>query len=101
MGERSFAVGHHVAGLFPIAARFNHACFPVNNVEYRFDEEEHALEMVVRRDVAAGRELKISYGKNLSPELLYSCYGFRCGCGGCEGLSEEDVELFESMQWYS
>ncbi|KAL6876992.1 hypothetical protein J3F83DRAFT_712517 [Trichoderma novae-zelandiae] len=101
MRRRSFAIGHHVAGLFPIAARFNHACSPVDNVGYRFDGQEGALEMVARRDVAAGRELTISYGKNLSPELLYSCYGFRCGCGGCEGLSERDIELFESMQWYS
>ncbi|KKP01960.1 hypothetical protein THAR02_05937 [Trichoderma harzianum] len=78
-----FAVAHYVSGLFPIAARFNHACDPINNVEYEFDHDNGVLTMMVREDVAAGTELKISYGKNLSPQDLYMCYGFRCSCGGC------------------
>ncbi|KAK4064557.1 hypothetical protein Trihar35433_8074 [Trichoderma harzianum] len=64
----SFAVAHYVSGLFPIAARFNHACDPINNVEYEFDHDNGVLTMMVREDVAAGTELKISYGKNLSPQ---------------------------------
>lgn len=87
-----------MAGLFPIAARFNHACYPANNVDYRFDHDNNALTMTVREDVAAGQELTISYGKNLSPELLYFCYGFRCKCGGCKGLNDEEVAMF-TMQW--
>ncbi|KAJ4862429.1 SET domain-containing protein [Trichoderma breve] len=63
-----FAVAHRVSGLFPIAARFNHACDPINNVEYEFDHDNGVLTMMVREDVAAGTELKISYGKNLSPQ---------------------------------
>ncbi|KAM6485100.1 hypothetical protein HDV62DRAFT_403860 [Trichoderma sp. SZMC 28011] len=64
----NFAVAHYVSGLFPIAARFNHACDPMNNVEYEFDHDNGVLTMMVREDVAAGTELKISYGKNLSPQ---------------------------------
>lgn len=87
-----------MAGLFPIAARFNHACYPVNNVDYRFDHEDNVLTMMVREDIAAGQELKISYGKKLSPELLYSCYGFRCSCGGCKGLNDEELAIF-TTRW--
>ncbi|KAL5095574.1 hypothetical protein Trisim1_000344 [Trichoderma cf. simile WF8] len=93
-----FAVAHYVSGLFPIAARFNHACDPINNVEYEFDHENGVLTMMVREDVAAGTELKISYGKNLSPQDLYMCYGFRCSCGGCRGLSDREVASI-TMHW--
>ncbi|EHK19225.1 uncharacterized protein TRIVIDRAFT_157176, partial [Trichoderma virens Gv29-8] len=86
------------AGLFPIAARFNHACDPVNNVEYEFDHDNGVLTMMVREDITAGTELKISYGKNLSPQDLYLCYGFRCSCGGCKGLSDREVDTI-STQW--
>ncbi|TFA99129.1 hypothetical protein CCMA1212_008911, partial [Trichoderma ghanense] len=80
------------AELFPIAARFNHACFTVNNIEYRFHEEKHALKIVVRRDIAAGRELKISYGKSEARALVF-VLKVSCGCGGCKGLSERDIEV--------
>jgi hypothetical protein len=94
----SFAVAHHASGLFPIAARFNHACDPINNVEYEFDHDNGVLTMMVREDVTAGTELKISYGKNLSPQDLYMCYGFRCSCGGCRGLSDREVASI-TMHW--
>ncbi|OPB37905.1 hypothetical protein A0O28_0101890 [Trichoderma guizhouense] len=94
----SFAVAHYVSGLFPIAARFNHACDPINNVEYEFDHDNGVLAMMVREDVTAGTELKISYGKNLSPQDLYMCYGFRCSCGGCRGLSDGEVASI-TMHW--
>ncbi|KAH6609006.1 set domain-containing [Trichoderma cornu-damae] len=87
-----------LAGLFPIAARFNHACHPQNNVDYCFDRGSNALTMVVREDTAAGQELTISYGKHLSPQLLYLCYGFRCRCGCCKGLSDEEMAIF-ATQW--
>ncbi|KAM0247736.1 hypothetical protein ACHAQJ_009743 [Trichoderma viride] len=93
-----FAITHHMAGLFPIAARFNHACHPVNNVEYQVDHDNKALTMIVREDVAAGQELTISYGKNLSPQLLYLCYGFRCRCRCCKELDDEEVAIF-TTQW--
>ncbi|KAL6837096.1 hypothetical protein V8C40DRAFT_229182 [Trichoderma camerunense] len=93
-----FAVAHHASGLFPIAARFNHACDPINNVEYEFDHDNGVLTMMMREDVAAGTELKISYGKNLSPQDLYMCYGFRCSCGSCRGLSDREVANI-TMHW--
>ncbi|KAL6794297.1 hypothetical protein J3E68DRAFT_450918 [Trichoderma sp. SZMC 28012] len=83
-----FAVAHYVSGLFPIAARFNHACDPINNVEYEFDHDNGVLTMMVREDVAAGTELKISYGKNLSPQDFarssrsYCDLELVCGDGG-------------------
>ncbi|KAL6816570.1 hypothetical protein J3E69DRAFT_375207 [Trichoderma sp. SZMC 28015] len=78
-----FAVAHYKSGLFPIAARFNHACDPINNVEYEFDHDNGVLTMMMREDVAAGKELKISYGKNLSPQDLSYCdLELVCGDGG-------------------
>ncbi|KAK4064057.1 uncharacterized protein Triagg1_9213 [Trichoderma aggressivum f. europaeum] len=68
LATHSFAVAHYVSGLFPIAARFNHACDPINNVEYEFDQDNGVLTLMVREDVTAGTELKISYGNNLSPQ---------------------------------
>ncbi|KAI8283950.1 hypothetical protein K4K60_002333 [Colletotrichum sp. SAR11_57] len=50
-----------VAGLFPIAARFNHSCNP--KVGHRYDAEEEVLIFEVRAWVIEeGDELTISYG---------------------------------------
>ncbi|KAF4589363.1 SET domain protein [Ophiocordyceps camponoti-floridani] len=38
-----FTVGGQRAGLFPIAARFNHACYPAHNVRFHFDHESDCL----------------------------------------------------------
>lgn len=87
------------AGLFPIAARFNHACHPKRNVTYAFDPDSNALELSVQAElVAAGEELTISYGDRRTPSDLYLWYGFRCRCGACAGLSEADVSALEN-QW--
>lgn len=90
-----FAVGCHTAGLFPIAARFNHACHPINNIDYRVNQANN-LVMTARADIMAGQELTISYGKNLSPQLLYLCYGFRCRCGYCSGLGDDEIAMLSS-----
>ncbi|KAI8159465.1 hypothetical protein K4K49_007581 [Colletotrichum sp. SAR 10_70] len=74
-----------VAGLFPIAARFNHSCNP--KVGYRYDAEEEVLIFEVRAWVIEeGDELTISYGKD--PSVLYYKFGFNCGCGYCGGFDE-------------
>jgi hypothetical protein len=39
--------------------------------------------------VPAGAELFISYGG--SPAELYSTWGFRCACGGCTPLTDDDI----------
>ncbi|KAI8306161.1 hypothetical protein K4K59_011628 [Colletotrichum sp. SAR11_240] len=74
-----------VAGLFPIAARFNHSCNP--KVGYRYDAEEEVLIFEVRAWVIEeGDELTISYGKD--PSVLYYKFGFNCGCGYCGGFDD-------------
>lgn len=100
----SFATGRNrEAGLFPIAARFNHACEPKNNVQFAYDERRRRLRFWVGADgggggVRAGEELRICYGTTKTPALLWQWYGFRCACGACEGLSDEEVDGF-SVRW--
>lgn len=98
--ETSFAVAKvGAAGLFPIAARFNHACRPMNKIEYSFNTELDCLEMSVKADtISAGDELTISYG-NRTPRDLYLAYGFRCRCGACSGLSDSEVHKI-NFQWW-
>lgn len=45
--------------------------------------------------MAAGQELTISYGPNRTPEMLFYCYGFRCDCGSCPGLSDEYIAAID------
>ncbi|KAK5992946.1 hypothetical protein PT974_06371 [Cladobotryum mycophilum] len=94
-----FTLGGNMAGLFPIAARFNHACHPANNIDFRYDHERGYLNMTVRVDkILAGEELRISYGNDRPPDILYSWYGFRCRCGACKGLSDEEFRRLTD-QW--
>ena len=87
------------AGLFPIASRFNHACNPIQTVDWHYNDDNQTLEMIVQADVVkAGEELTISYD-SLSPLGLYDRYGFKCSCGGCPGLSDEELAEREKSQW--
>ncbi|POR32863.1 Uncharacterized protein TPAR_06939 [Tolypocladium paradoxum] len=91
------SVGGRLAGLFPIAARFNHSCHPTQNVDFEYDEASRCLVLYVRADeIAAGEELKISYGKDRTLAELYMTYGFRCRCGGCPGMSDKDFSRLTS-----
>ncbi|ATY59210.1 SET domain [Cordyceps militaris] len=95
----SFSTGrHHEAGLFPIAARFNHACTGADNVHYAYDASRRRLCLWVAAEVAEGEELKLCYGRGKTPALLYHWYGFRCACGACEGLSEQELDSF-AVKW--
>ncbi|KAM3494478.1 hypothetical protein MY3957_002201 [Beauveria namnaoensis] len=90
------------AGLFPLAARFNHACEPANNVHYAYDAAKRRMRFWVAPEgggVAEGQELTICYGRGKTPDLLYRWYGFRCGCGACEGVSEQEMDSFEEELW--
>ncbi|EHK40087.1 hypothetical protein TRIATDRAFT_287810 [Trichoderma atroviride IMI 206040] len=40
-----FSVGSQTAGLYPIAARFNHTCWPENNVDYQVDQDNNLVMM--------------------------------------------------------
>ncbi|TQN64965.1 hypothetical protein CSHISOI_10456 [Colletotrichum shisoi] len=72
-----------VAGLFPVAGRFNHSCSP--KISYRFRPEHEALVFTVSDwIIRPGDELTISYGKE--PPVLYYKYGFSCECGYCAGF---------------
>lgn len=96
---RSFTVGGRLAGLFPVAARFNHACFPGQSVDFIFDSKSRCLILTVCvAQIPAGAELRINYGKDRTPIELYMAYGFQCRCGGCSGLSDEEV-LSLTSQW--
>ncbi|OAA82251.1 SET domain protein [Akanthomyces lecanii RCEF 1005] len=97
----SFATGvSRETGLFPIAARFNHACEPRDNIHWAYDTARRRLRLWVgvEEGIAEGEELKICYGRTKTPELLYRWYGFRCACGACEGLSDQEVDRF-SVKW--
>lgn len=95
----SFTVGGQAEGLFPIAARFNHACHPAHNVDFAYDHVSRFLVLVVRAEqVAAGEELRICYGKDRTAAELYTTYGFQCQCEACPGLSDMDVWTLTS-QW--
>lgn len=92
-GDRFFVPGG--IAIFEVASRFNHACPSARNVEYGFDDEREVLSLTVCRDVVpAGAELFISYGG--SPVELYSTYGFRCACGGCTPLTDEDIKRLKN-----
>ncbi|CAM1510120.1 Fc.00g004550.m01.CDS01 [Cosmosporella sp. VM-42] len=106
-----FATKIGSAGLFPIAARFNHACNPKDNIEYTYNDNDDSnrggnetqdsgyLEMSVKVDwIPAGQELTISYGRR-RPLDLYLTYGFRCQCGACAGLSDKELQALYRRQW--
>ncbi|KAK2061431.1 SET domain-containing protein [Colletotrichum caudatum] len=80
-----------VAGLFPVAGRFNHSCSP--KVNFCFRPEHDALVFTVRDwIIEAGDELTISYGK--VPSVLYYKYGFGCECGYCRGFDPATSEWY-------
>ncbi|KYK55385.1 SET domain protein [Drechmeria coniospora] len=93
-----FTVGGRQAGLFPIAARFNHACFPAQNVDFQFDPMLRCLVLTVCvPEIEAGQELRINYGKDRTPRELYITYGFRCQCGSCPGFDERDMSRLTTI----
>ncbi|KAK8000339.1 hypothetical protein PG990_012939 [Apiospora arundinis] len=94
----SFNVGEGQGGIYLVAARFNHACSPRNNVSYKFDHEKRRIMFTMTHDVAAGTELTITYGS--SREELFAQWGFVCRCGGCVPLSDEEVlRLSPGADW--
>lgn len=72
-----------MAGLFPVAARFNHSCRP--KIGYKYLAREEVLVFTVRDwEIEEGQELSITYGKD--PSVLYYKFGFECKCGYCGGF---------------
>ncbi|CAG9986977.1 unnamed protein product [Clonostachys byssicola] len=92
--SRSFSINPDCQGLFAVASRFNHACAPSHNLEYRFDPTTGCMIFSVGAEpIKDGDELTISYGFGLRPIDLYRYYGFRCLCGACAGLTDEEISM--------
>lgn len=100
VAANSFAVTPHSSGLisvYNVASRLNHACLPIANVIFDFDtKNDGAIVLKMSKPVKAGSELFISYGG--SPMSLYERYGFRCCCGGCEGVSDQEISIMKKRK---
>lgn len=89
----AFAI-QEMSCIYMIASRFNHTCQGTQSVEYRV-VKNRVMEFRMTKDVPAGMELTISYGP-LSPQQLYTMWGFRCACGGCRPLTDEEVARLDN-----
>ncbi|TLS24221.1 hypothetical protein PpBr36_08480 [Pyricularia pennisetigena] len=86
------------SAVFPIAARFNHKCSSMSNIDFNYDRRAGLMVFTVKaEEVAAGEELTLSYGGN--PRSLHERYGFFCQCGGCEGWSQEQADELQKLNW--
>ncbi|QBZ62585.1 hypothetical protein PoMZ_11468 [Pyricularia oryzae] len=93
----AFNIGGGTA-VFPIAARFNHKCSSMSNIDFDYDRRAGLMVFTVKAEtVAAGEELTLSYGGN--PRTLHERYGFFCQCGGCEGWSQEQADELQKLNW--
>ncbi|CAJ2500240.1 Uu.00g030930.m01.CDS01 [Anthostomella pinea] len=74
--------------LFLLGSRFNHACRSRNNVEYRIDLKG-LICFTTKKTVPAGTELTIRYAAQSYD--LFRAWGFRCTCGGCTPITDEEI----------
>lgn len=93
----SFMVNYYDRGVFLTASKFNHACRPKNNVAYTYDKRHDCMVFTIERDVEAGDELYITYGKD--PETLLDHYGFVCRCGACSFKPAKQVHQIVNSEW--
>lgn len=66
-------------------------------MDYSYDKAKKCMVFVTNKAIAAGSELFIRYGSD--PQHLFATWGFRCACGGCAGLSEDDCKAIETSSW--
>ncbi|KAK3500815.1 hypothetical protein B0T13DRAFT_527180 [Neurospora crassa] len=96
----SFAISPYISDIisvYNVTSRLNHACRSVANVLFDFDfQDPECITLTVSKPVKAGSELFISYGG--SPLSLYERYGFRCCCGGCEGVTDQDIAIMKKAK---
>jgi len=101
----NFALGPLTAttahGVFLLASRINHSCWPSCEVVWREDSEEQ--EVVAIRDIEEGEELTICYlnikDRMKTPEerrKVLLPYGFTCSCRFC--VEEEDTQEVRRFQ---
>ncbi|KAI8630119.1 hypothetical protein F5Y19DRAFT_54001 [Xylariaceae sp. FL1651] len=76
--------------VFLVASRFNHACNKRSNVEYSYDYDKKCMVFVTKQYIRAGDELFIRYSSD--PRHLVAVWGFRCTCGGCQEISDEEYK---------
>ncbi|RYP41106.1 hypothetical protein DL767_001267 [Monosporascus sp. MG133] len=81
---------HGGLSIFLVASRFNNACRPRNNVDYYIDKARHSIILKTRTKIPVGTELTIYYGAQ--PRTLLSKWGFRCRCGACQPLTDEECQ---------
>ncbi|KAI0421802.1 hypothetical protein F5X98DRAFT_223685 [Xylaria grammica] len=87
----------HGGAVFLVGSRFNHACNDRNNVDYSYDQTKKCMAFVTKKKIPAGGELFIRYGSD--PLHLFATWGFRCACGGCPGISEDEYKAIKSSPW--
>ncbi|EGO51657.1 hypothetical protein NEUTE1DRAFT_54310 [Neurospora tetrasperma FGSC 2508] len=96
----SFAINPYsndIISVYNVTSRLNHACRSVANVLFDFDfQDPESITLTISKPVKAGSELFISYGG--SPLSLYERYGFRCCCGGCEGVTDQDIAIMKKTK---
>ncbi|OAL54384.1 SET domain-containing protein [Pyrenochaeta sp. DS3sAY3a] len=85
-------VGDGYMCLFPSVARINHAC--KSNAHARFIPRSLLMEIKAVRDIAAGEEISISYGKielkHAERQRLYKDgWNFTCSCSMCTASAYE------------
>ncbi|KAI1743364.1 hypothetical protein F4680DRAFT_445238 [Xylaria scruposa] len=91
-----FSIGRG-GSVFLVASRFNHACKGRNNVDYSYNKAKKCMVFATKKKVTAGSELFIRYGSN--PQHLFSTWGFRCNCGGCAGISDDECKAIKRSFW--
>ncbi|KAI0539739.1 hypothetical protein GGR58DRAFT_512119 [Xylaria digitata] len=87
-----FSVGQG-GSVFLVGSRINHACNDGNNVDYSYDKDKRCMVFITKKEIPAGSELFIRYGSD--PHHLFATWGFRCACGYCAGISEEDCKAIQ------
>ena len=88
------------AGIFPIAARFNHDCKP--NVAQTWNENLRCLTIHAIRHIEEGEEMCDSYVPLCQPSAVRKdelrAYGFECRCSVCGGLSPEHLRKSDEQR---
>ena len=87
-----------VAGIFPLAAYFNHSCRP--NCAHHYNERTKMYEIRTIEDISPGTELTICYlaetrwhlPTDQRRKLLYTRYHFHCLCRRCNRNSVESTK---------
>lgn len=87
-----FGSGGADGGIFPRAARINHACKP--NSQNVWNENRKELTIHAFKDIAAGEEITIAYVDAMEvfaarKERLEGAFGFACACETCDVSPEQ------------